>query len=47
MGEVYGAEKLVDVTHTHTSTGEPVEWLKKISEGGQSENLQYDSSVSV
>jgi len=34
-GEVYGAEKLVDVTHTHTSTGEPVEWLKKISEGAK------------
>ena len=34
-GEVYGAEKLVDVTHTHTSPGEPIEWLKEISEGAK------------
>lgn len=31
--DVYGAEKLVDVTHTHTSPGEPIEWLKEISNG--------------
>jgi predicted aconitase len=31
-GEVYGAEKLVDVTHTHTTPGEPIEWLKEMSE---------------
>lgn len=33
--EVYGAEKLVDVTNTHTSPGEPIEWLKDISEGAK------------
>jgi predicted aconitase len=34
-GEVFGAEKLVDVSHTHTCPGEPVEWLKEISEGAR------------
>lgn len=31
-GEVYDADKLVDVANTHTSPGEPIEWLKEISE---------------
>jgi predicted aconitase len=34
-GEVYGAEKLVDVSNTHTSPGEPIEWLKEMSEGAR------------
>ena len=34
-GEIYGAERLVDMTHTHTSPGEPVQWLKEISEGAK------------
>jgi predicted aconitase len=33
--EVSGAEKLFDVTNTHTSPGEPIEWLKEISEGAR------------
>ena len=33
--DVYGAERLVDVTNTHTSPGEPIEWLKEISEGAR------------
>ncbi len=32
-GEVYEAEKLVDVSNTHSSPGEPIEWLKEMSEG--------------
>jgi predicted aconitase len=34
-GEAYDAERLVDVTHTHTAPTEPLEWLKKISEGAK------------
>lgn len=34
-GEVYGAEKLVDVTNTHTSPGEPIEWLKEMCQGAR------------
>ena len=34
-GEIYDADSLVDVTHTHTSTGEPVQWLAQISEGAK------------
>ena len=33
--DVYGAERLIDVTNTHTSPGEPIEWLKEISEGAR------------
>ncbi|TET91693.1 MAG: DUF521 domain-containing protein, partial [Desulfobacteraceae bacterium] len=33
--EVDEAEKLVDITNTHTSPGEPIEWLKEISEGAR------------
>ena len=33
--EVHGAERLMDVTNTHTSPGEPIEWLKEISEGAR------------
>ena len=32
---VYGADRLLDVTNTHTSPGEPIEWLKEISEGAR------------
>lgn len=34
-GEVYGAEKLVDVSNAHTSPGEPIEWLKEMSKGSK------------
>jgi len=34
-GEVYNAEKLVDVSNTHTSPGEPIEWLKEMSNGAR------------
>ena len=34
-GEVYDAEKLVDVTNTHTSPGEPIEWLREMSNGAK------------
>ena len=34
-GEAYDAERLVDVTHTHTVPTEPIEWLRKISEGAK------------
>ena len=34
-GEVYGAERLVDVSNTHTSPGEPIEWLKEMSAGAK------------
>ncbi|MEW6262563.1 MAG: aconitase X catalytic domain-containing protein [Thermodesulfobacteriota bacterium] len=30
-GEVFDAERLVDVTSTHTLLGEPVEWLEEVS----------------
>ena len=38
-GEVYDAEKLVEVTSTHTLLGEPVEWLRDISEGAKVRTL--------
>lgn len=38
-GEVYEAEKLVEVTSTHTLLGEPVEWLRDISEGAKVRTL--------
>ncbi len=34
-GEVFDAERLVDVGSTHTLLGEPAEWLAEVSEGAQ------------
>lgn len=38
-GEVYDAERLVEVTSTHTLLGEPVEWLRDMSEGAKVRTL--------
>ncbi|MBN9459927.1 MAG: aconitase X catalytic domain-containing protein [Burkholderiales bacterium] len=38
-GEVYDAPKLVEVTSTHTLLGEPVEWLRDVSEGAKVRTL--------